>query len=233
MGYYGFDIYYLILVLPAVIFAMWAQSKVNTTFNKYSRVGARRGITGAMAAQAVLRANGVFGVGIEYVAGNLTDHYDPKTNTIRLSDSVFSSNSVAAIGVAAHEAGHAVQYAENYGPIRIRQAIIPVSQLGSTLSMPMILIGVILNSSTLLDLGIIFFGLAALFQLVTLPVEYNASRRAMFALEQGNMLDGEELKGAKQTLSAAALTYVASLAVALAQFLRLILIFGGRGRDND
>lgn len=233
MGYYGFDIYYLILVLPAVIFAMWAQSKVNTTFNKYSRVGARRGITGAMAAQAVLRANGVFGVGIEHVAGNLTDHYDPKTNTIRLSDSVFSSNSVAAIGVAAHEAGHAVQYAENYGPIRIRQAIIPVSQLGSTLSMPMILIGVILNSSTLLDLGIIFFGLAALFQLVTLPVEYNASRRAMFALEQGNMLDGEELKGAKQTLSAAALTYVASLAVALAQFLRLILIFGGRGRDND
>ncbi len=233
MGYYGFDIYYLILVLPAVIFAMWAQSKVNTTFNKYSRVGARRGITGAMAAQAVLRANGVFGVGIEHVAGNLTDHYDPKTNTIRLSDSVFSSNSVAAIGVAAHEAGHAVQYAENYGPIRIRQAIIPVSQLGSTLSMPMILIGVILNSSTLLDLGIIFFGLAALFQLITLPVEYNASRRAMFALEQGNMLDGEELKGAKQTLSAAALTYVASLAVALAQFLRLILIFGGRGRDND
>lgn len=233
MGYYGFDICYLILVLPAVIFAMWAQSKVNTTFNKYSRVGARRGITGAMAAQAVLRANGVFGVGIEHVAGNLTDHYDPKTNTIRLSDSVFSSNSVAAIGVAAHEAGHAVQYAENYGPIRIRQAIIPVSQLGSTLSMPMILIGVILNSSTLLDLGIIFFGLAALFQLVTLPVEYNASRRAMFALEQGNMLDGEELKGAKQTLSAAALTYVASLAVALAQFLRLILIFGGRGRDND
>lgn len=233
MGYYGFDIYYLILVLPAVIFAMWAQSKVNTTFNKYSRVGARRGITGAMAAQAVLRANGVFGVGIEHVAGNLTDHYDPKTNTIRLSDSVFSSNSVAAIGVAAHEAGHAVQYAENYGPIRTRQAIIPVSQLGSTLSMPMILIGVILNSSTLLDLGIIFFGLAALFQLVTLPVEYNASRRAMFALEQGNMLDGEELKGAKQTLSAAALTYVASLAVALAQFLRLILIFGGRGRDND
>lgn len=233
MGYYGFDIYYLILVLPAVIFAMWAQSKVNTTFNKYSRVGARRGITGAMAAQAVLRANGVFGVGIEHVAGNLTDHYDPKTNTIRLSDSVFSSNSVAAIGVAAHEAGHAVQYAENYGPIRIRQAIIPVSQLGSTLSMPMILIGVILNSSTLLDLGIIFFGLAALFQLVTLPVEYNASRRAMFALEQGNMLDGEELKGAKQTLSAAAITYVASLAVALAQFLRLILIFGGRGRDND
>ena len=174
MGYYGFDIYYLILVLPAVIFAMWAQSKVNSTFNKYSRIGARRGITGAMAAQAVLRANGVFGVGIEHVSGNLTDHYDPRTNTIRLSDSVFSSSSVAAIGVAAHEAGHAVQYAANYGPIRIRQAIIPISQIGSSLSMPMILIGVILNSSTLLDLGILFFGLAALFQLVTLPVEFNA-----------------------------------------------------------
>ncbi|MBQ7094299.1 MAG: zinc metallopeptidase [Clostridia bacterium] len=233
MGYYGFDIYYLILVLPAVIFAMWAQSKVNSTFNKYSRIGARRGITGAMAAQAVLRANGVFGVGIEHVSGNLTDHYDPRTNTIRLSDSVFSSSSVAAIGVAAHEAGHAVQYAANYGPIRIRQAIIPISQIGSSLSMPMILIGVILNSSTLLDLGILFFGLAALFQLVTLPVEFNASKRAVLALDQGNMLDDEELKGAKKTLTAAALTYVAALAVSLAQFLRLIIIFGGRGRDRD
>ena len=184
-----------------------------------------------MAAQAVLRANGVFGVGIEHVAGNLTDHYDPKTNTIRLSDSVFSSNSVAAIGVAAHEAGHAVQYAENYGPIRIRQAIIPVSQLGSTLSMPMILIGVILNSSTLLDLGIIFFGLAALFQLVTLPVEFDASVRAIKTLSASGILYGEEIDGAKKVLRAAALTYVAALVSSLAQILRLILIFGGRRRD--
>ena len=181
MGYYGIDIYYIILVLPAIVFAMWTQSRVNTTFAKYSKVGAMRGITGAMAAQAVLRANGVFGVGIEHVSGNLTDHYDPKANVIRLSDSVFSSTSVAAIGVAAHEAGHAVQYAANSGPIRIRQAIIPISQIGSSLSMPMILIGVILNSSMFLDLGILFFGLATLFQLVTLPVEFNASKRAMYA----------------------------------------------------
>ena len=233
MGYYGIDIYYIILVLPAIIFAMWAQSKVNTTFNKYSKVGAMRGITGAMAAQAVLRANGVFGVTIEHISGNLTDHYDPKANVIRLSDSVFNSTSVAAIGVAAHEAGHAVQYAANYGPIRIRQAIIPISQIGSGLSMPMILLGVILNSSMFLDLGILFFGLATLFQLVTLPVEFNASKRAMYALEQGNLLYDEELSGAKKTLTAAALTYVAALAVSIAQFIRLLLIFGGRGRDRD
>lgn len=233
MGYYyGIDIYYLILVLPAFIFAMWAQAKVNSTFNHYSKMAARRGMTGAMAAEMVLRANGVYGVGIERVHGNLTDHYDPRTNVIRLSDSVHSAASVAAIGVAAHEAGHAVQYAEGYGPIKIRQMIIPITQIGSALAMPMILIGLLLNSSSLMNIGILFFGFATLFQLVTLPVEFNASRRAMIALEQGNMLYDEEVTGARKTLTAAALTYVAALAVSLAQFIRLIAIFGG-GRDRD
>lgn len=232
MGYYyGIDIYYIILVLPAFIFAMWAQAKVNSTFNRYSKMAASRGMTGAMAAEMVLRANGVFGVGIEHIRGSLTDHYDPRTNVIRLSDTVHSATSVAAIGVAAHEAGHAVQYAEGYGLIKIRQMIIPVTQIGSSLSMPMILLGLLFNSSSLINIGILFFGLATLFQLVTLPVEFNASKRAMMALEQGNMLYDEELTGARKTLTAAALTYVAALAVSLAQLLRLVAIFGGRDRD--
>lgn len=232
MGYYyGIDIYYIILVLPAFIFAMWAQAKVNSTFNRYSKMAASRGMTGAMAAEMVLRANGVFGVGIEHIRGSLTDHYDPRTNVIRLSDTVHSATSVAAIGVAAHEAGHAVQYAEGYGLIKIRQMIIPVTQIGSSLSMPMILLGLLFNSNSLINIGILFFGLATLFQLVTLPVEFNASKRAMMALEQGNMLYDEELTGARKTLTAAALTYVAALAVSLAQLLRLVAIFGGRDRD--
>ena len=232
-----FDWTYVVLVLPCVIFAMWASSSVNPTFNKYSKQYSSRGITGAQAAERVLRANGVTGVRIERVAGNLTDHYDPKTNVIRLSDNVYASTSTAAIGVACHEAGHAVQYAQNYGPIKLRAAIIPVTNIGSKLAMPLILIGLLLSflgmvSFVFVYLGIACFGLSLVFQLVTLPVEYNASRRAMQTIESSEILTAEEQKGAKKTLSAAALTYVAATAVSLAQLLRLLLIFGGNRRRN-
>ena len=232
MGYYGIDMYYIVLVLPCVLFAFWAQSQVNGTFNRYSRVMSRRGLTGAQAAQAVLRANGVTGVSIEYVAGKLTDHFDPRTNTIRLSASVYQSTSVASIGVAAHEAGHAVQYAVGYSPIRLRNAIVPLTQVGATAAMPLILMGLVLNFGVLIKVGIIAFALSTVFQLVTLPVEINASRRALAAIGQTHMLDEDEYGMAKKTLTAAAMTYVAALAVSLAQLLRLLLIFGGRNRDD-
>lgn len=233
-----FDWTYLVLVLPCVIIAMWASSNVNSTFRKYSSQMSMRHITGAQAAQRVLSANGVSGVRIERVSGNLTDHYDPRSNVIRLSDDVYNSTSTAAIGVACHEAGHAVQYAQNYGPIKLRAAIVPITNIGSKLAMPLILIGLLLSflgsySYTLVYLGIACFGLSLVFQLVTLPVEFNASRRALQAIESGNILTDEELKGARKTLSAAALTYVAATAVALAQLLRLIILFGGRGRRRD
>ena len=227
------DYYYIILVLPAIIFAMIAQAKVNTTFNKYSRVRTRRGITGADAARAVLEANGVGGVRIERVSGNLTDHYDPRTNIIRLSDSVYDADTVAAVGVAAHEAGHAVQYAQQYVPIKLRAAIIPVTQIGSSLAMPMIFIGMFIDAFSLIKLGLIFFFMSVLFQLLTLPVEINASNRAIDAIAATQILGEDELPGAQKTLTAAALTYVAALMVALAQFLRLFLIFGGGRRDRD
>ena len=234
---YGFDWTYLVIVLPCIILSMWASSTVNSTFKKYANVLSYRHITGAEAAQRVLSANGVRGVRIERVSGNLTDHYDPRTNVIRLSDSVHGSTSVAAIGVACHEAGHAVQYAENYGPIKLRAAIIPITNIGSKLAMPLILLGIILSflgnfSYAIVDLGIACFGLSLLFQLVTLPVEFNASRRAMQAIESGNLLTDEEQRGAKKTLKAAAMTYVAATAVALAQLVRLLLLFGGRRRRD-
>lgn len=236
--YYGFDWTYLVLVLPCIILSLWASSSVNSTFKKYSKVMSIRHITGADAAQRVLSANGVTGVRIERVSGNLTDHYDPRTNVIRLSDSVYSSTSVAAIGVACHEAGHAVQYARNYGPIKLRAAIIPLTNIGSKLAMPLILIGILLGflgnfSYFLVDLGIAAFGLSLVFQLVTLPVEFNASRRAIATIENTGILTNEEQQGAKKTLKAAAMTYVAATAVALAQLLRLIVLFGGRGRRRD
>ena len=234
---YGFDWTYLVLVLPCIILSMWASSSVNSTFKRYSGVLSSRRITGADAAQRVLYANGVRGVQIQRVAGNLTDHYDPRTNVIRLSDSVYNSTSVAAIGVACHEAGHAVQYARNYGPIKLRAAIIPITNIGSKLAMPLILLGIVLSflgnfSYTLVYLGIAAFGLSLVFQLVTLPVEFNASRRAIQAIEAGNILTDEEMRGARKTLKAAAMTYVAATAVALAQLLRLIVLFGGRRRDD-
>ena len=234
---YGLDMTYLILVLPCILFSLWASSNVNSTFQKYSRQFSSRGITGAEAAQRVLSANGVRGVRIERVSGNLTDHYDPKTNVIRLSDSVYSATSTAAIGVACHEAGHAVQYAENYGPIKLRAAIIPITNFGSRMAMPLILLGLVCTflgdlSTMLVYLGIAAFGLSLVFQLITLPVEFNASRRAMAAIEQSNILTPQEQKGARKTLSAAAMTYVAATAVALAQLLRLIALFGGRRRRD-
>ena len=236
--YYGFDWTYLVLVLPCMILSLWASSRVNSTFKKYSRQYSVRRITGAQAAQRVLSANGVGGVRIEQVSGNLTDHYDPKTNVIRLSDGVYDSTSVAAIGVACYEAGHAVQYARDYAPIRLQAAIIPVTNFGSKLAMPLILVGILLSalgsfSYALVYVGIACFGLSLIFQLVTLPVEFNASSRAMQAIEAGGLLTEEEQRGAKKTLSAAAMTYVAATAVALAQLLRLIILFGGRGRRRN
>lgn len=234
--FYGFDTTYLILVLPCVILSLWASSNVKNTFNRYSKQLSARRITGAMAAERVLRANGVSNVRIEKVAGNLTDHYDPKANVIRLSEGVYNSTSTAAIGVACHEAGHAVQYAEHYAPIKLRAAIIPVTNIGSRLAMPLILLGVLLTfmenfSYLFIYLGIACFGLSLVFQLVTLPVEFNASRRAMNAIADGELLTSEEQRGARKTLTAAALTYVAATALALAQVLRLISIFSRR-RNN-
>ena len=237
-GYgYGLDLSYLVLVLPCIIFSLWASASVKSTFNRYSKVYSSRRLTGAQAAQRVLLANGVAGVRIEPVRGNLTDHFDPSTNVIRLSDNVYNSTSVAAIGVACHEAGHAVQYAKAYAPIKLRAAIIPLTNFGSKLAMPLILLGILLSSmstlgNTFVYLGIAAFGLSLVFQLITLPVEFNASRRALLAIENGELLTSEERRGAKKTLTAAAMTYVAATAVALAQLLRLILIFGGRRRDD-
>ena len=235
---YGFDWTYLVLVLPCLLLSMWASASVNSTFRRYSKVESRRRITGAQAAQRVLASNGVTGVRIERVSGNLTDHYDPRTNVIRLSDSVYGSASVAAIGVACHEAGHAVQYAHNYAPIRLRAAIIPITNVGSRLAMPLILAGIVLSflgnfSYTLVYLGIAAFALSLVFQLVTLPVEFNASRRALETIENTELLTEEEQRGARKTLKAAAMTYVAATAVALAQLVRLLVLFGGRGRRRN
>lgn len=232
-----FDYTYLVLVMPAVLLAMWASSRVNSTFRRYQSQLSRRRVTGAAAARAVLDANGLFHVRIERVSGNLTDHYDPRTNVIRLSDSVYSSTSTASIGVAAHEAGHAIQYAVHYAPIKLRAAIIPITNIGSQLAMPLVLIGLLFagRSAAFLNiayLGIACFGLSTLFQLVTLPTEFNASRRALAAIESGNLLDPDEMTGARKTLSAAAMTYVAALAVSLAQLLRLLILVGGRRRND-
>lgn len=226
-----YDPYYWMLLVPAMLIALVAQVRVSSTFKRYSRVASGRGLTGAQAAEAVLRFHGVYGVGIERVSGHLSDHYDPRTNVIRLSDSVYGANSVAAIGVAAHEAGHAVQYAQGYGPIRVRAAIIPLSNIGSQLSIIFIIIGLFLYSQTLFGIGVLLFSVAVAGQLVTLPVEFNASRRAIATLEDGGFLDGRELKGARKVLSAAAMTYVAALLVSVAQLARFLLAFGGRRRD--
>ena len=235
--YYGFDMTYVIFVLPFVILSLWASANVNSTFRKYSQQLSMRRITGAQAAQRVLSANGVSGVKVERISGNLTDHYDPRTNVIRLSDDVYDSTSTAAIGVACHEAGHAVQYASDYAPIKLRAAIIPITNIGSKLAIPLILLGILFSafadmSYTLVYIGIACFGLSLFFQLVTLPVEFNASRRAMEAIESAGILTNEEQKGARKTLTAAAMTYVAAAAVALMQLLRLIMLFGGRSRDD-
>ena len=231
-----FDYTYVIYVLPAVILAMIASMKVNSTFRRYRAQLSRRGLTGAGAARAVLDANGLRNVRIEHVSGNLTDHYDPRTNVIRLSDSVYSSTSTAAIGVAAHEAGHAVQYAVRYAPIKLRTAIVPVTQIGSRLAIPLVLLGLLFSLFSpelvvISYIGIGCFALSTVFQLVTLPTEFNASRRAMAAIRAQNLLDEDELAGARKTLTAAAMTYVAALAVSLGQLLRLLSIVSRRDRD--
>lgn len=230
-----FDYLYLILVMPAVIFSLWASARVNSSFKKYSAVKTTRGMTGRDAAIAVLRQNGVTNVQVAMISGNLTDNFDPRTNTINLSESVYNSTSVAAVGVAGHEAGHAVQHAEGYAPIKFRNAIIPVTNIGSKLAIPLFILGIILSSYsqemiTIAYIGIACFGLSTLFQLATLPAEINASRRAIAAVDN-SILTPEETKGAKKVLTAAALTYVAALAVSLASLLRLIIIANGRRRD--
>lgn len=231
-GYYGIDFTYIVLVLPVVVFAFVMQVRVNSVFKKHSSQRILSNLTGAQVAERVLRSCGVTGVKVERISGNLSDHFDPKANVIRLSDSVYDSVSVAAAGVAAHECGHAVQYAKGYGPIKLRNRIIPVCQIGSSLSMPLILIGFLFSSQSLVNVGIVFFALAAFFQLVTLPVEFNASRRAVHALEETGTLSESETSSAKKVLNAAAMTYVAALAVSVAQLFRLILLFGG-GRRRD
>ncbi|MCD7859250.1 MAG: zinc metallopeptidase [Firmicutes bacterium] len=232
---YYFDWTYVILVMPFVLLSIAASLNVNRTFEKYSRQHSMRRITGAEAAQRVLSANGVGNVRIERISGQLNDHYDPRENVIRLSDAVYGSTSTAAIGVACHEAGHAVQYAQSYAPMQLRAAIIPVTNIGSRLAMPLILLGLVLSyfanfSYLLVYLGIACFGLSLIFQLVTLPVEFNASRRAMQAIVGAGILTQEEQVGARKTLTAAAMTYVAATAVALMQLLRLLILFTGGGR---
>lgn len=228
---------YIVLVLPAVLFAMWASYLVNSTFKKYQTQYSSRRITGEEAARYVLDSNGLQHIRIEHIEGELTDHFDPKSGVIRLSNGVYNNTSTAAIGVACHEAGHAIQHAVNYTPIKIRSAIVPITNIGSKLAGPLILIGLILGAFTpfftvFAYIGVACFGLCTIFQLVTLPTEFNASRRALRCIENQGLLVGDELKGARKVLTAAAMTYVAALAVSLMQLLRLILIVGGRRRDD-
>ena len=241
-GYYGgygdflANNIYCILLIPVLLLSLWAQAQVSGNFKRYSGVANRRHLTGAQAAGAVLRAHGVYDVAIRPCSGNLTDHYDPRNNSISLSENVYNSASIAAVGVAAHEAGHAVQYAENYGPVRLRTAIIPATQIGSKFSFVLLLVGMILYSQSLFLIGILLFSLTTLFQLITLPVEFNASHRALQTLENEQLLYDDELSGARKVLKAAALTYVAALLMSTLQLLRYVLIFLGRSnrgrRDN-
>lgn len=230
--YYGIDLSYIVLVLPAILLGFWAQMRVKSTYARYSQVRASRGITADQAARLILDMNGLRDVPIQRIAGSLTDHYDPRDRVVRLSESVYGSPSIAAIGVAAHEVGHAVQHATGYTPMKLRSAIVSVTNIGSTLSMPLILIGLLLNSSRLAMAGVALFGLVAVFQLVTLPVEFNASRRALVTLESRDILSGEEMQGARSVLTAAALTYVAALVQSLAQLLRLLILVGGNRRRD-
>lgn len=218
--------YYLtgFIMIPVLLFAIACQMKVKTSFNKYSRVKSSRGMTGADAAYQLLRINGINDVRIKKIQGSLTDHYNPKTKEICLSESVFNSTSIAAIGIACHEAGHACQHAEGYFPLKIRNAVIPATRIGSWLGVPLALIGVMLYSDTLIYIGLVLYAAVALFQFITLPVEFNASRRALNTIEANGFLDANEYQGAKSVLTAAALTYVAALVSALATLLRLFLV---------
>ena len=232
--YYGIDPTYILVLIGAVI-CMIASARVKSTYNKYSKYRSASGMTGAEAAQRILNTAGIYDVTIQHVSGNLTDHYNPSNKTLNLSDSVYGSTSVAAVGVAAHECGHAIQHQKNYVPLTLRATIVPVANLGSTLAWPLILIGLLFSRNTgalFIDLGIICFSFAVIFQLVTLPVEFNASARAVRILEETGMLDREELKGTRKVLSAAAMTYVAAAAASILSMLRLILLFGGNRRRD-
>ena len=226
-GFFYFD-WTILLIIPGFIISLWAQIKVSTTFNKYSKIKTARGLSGAAAARKILDANGLNHVKIEQVRGNLTDHYDPRANVIRLSESVYHATSPSAIGVAAHEAGHAIQYAKNYAPINVRMRIIPVTKIGSMLSMPLFFIGLIFANPALTIIGIILYSLVVIFQLATLPVEFNASARAMSALSSTGILKDEELKASRKVLTAAAMTYVAALLTSLLTLLRLLILSGRR-----
>ena len=230
MPYFYFDYYYLILVVPVLIASMIIQAKLKSTYSRFSAIGNMRGVTGAQAAHIVLNYYGVTGVQIVPGSGTLTDHYDPRRNVIVLSEGVYNGSSIAAVGVACHEAGHAAQHAEGYLPIKIRNTILPVCNIGSTLSMPLLLVGLFIGYTPLVWIGIGLFGFTALFQFATLPVEFNASNRAINVIEANGILSYEEATGAKKVLKAAALTYVAALAVSVANLLRLIFRFGGRRR---
>lgn len=239
-GMYGYGYGYrldptIFLVLIGVLLSLWAQNRVNSTFARYSRVRSFSGMTGAEVARRLLNAQGIYDVTVQPVSGKLTDHYDPRTKVVKLSESVYNATSVAAIGVAAHECGHAMQHNEGYGPLRFRSALVPVANFGSQLSWPMILLGILFGGlgSPLVQVGILMFSLAVLFQLVTLPVEFNASSRAVRLLDSQGILSGEEVDGTRKVLKAAALTYVAAAAGSVLQLLRLVILFGGRDRDND
>ena len=221
MYYGGYDYSYLLLLIPVLIFSLWAQTSVSSTFNKFNKITNKRRMTGFDAARMILDRNGLYHVRIEHIQGNLTDHYDPKADVIRLSDAVYNTASIAAVGVAAHEAGHAVQYATNYGPIRLRASIVSLTQFSSRWAIYILMFGILLSFGFLAKIGFWLYAVVAFFQLVTLPVEFNASRRALTALEDGGALDREELSGARKVLSAAAMTYVAALLSALVQLLRL------------
>lgn len=228
---YGLDPTYL-LVIIGIVLCMLASAKVQGTFKKYSRIRAVSGMTGAEVAERILRINGIMDVQIEHVAGNLTDHYDPGRKVLRLSDGVYNSNSISAIGVAAHECGHALQHHYGYAPLHLRSIMVPIVNIGSKLAFPVIILGIILSSfEVLVPIGILLFGLTVLFSLITLPVEFNASRRAVAILGEQGILYDDELKGAKKVLSAAAMTYVASAVSAILQLLRLWLLYGGKKRD--
>lgn len=234
MGYYYWDSTYILVVIGAVI-CMIASARVKGTFNKYSQLRSMSGMNGAQVAQRVLQAAGIYDVQVRHVSGSLTDHYDPRTKTVNLSDPVYNATSVAALGVAAHECGHAIQHAKSYAPLSIRSALVPIANFGSMLAWPVILIGLLFNtrsSGLIIDIGILLFSAAVLFQLVTLPVEFDASRRALVMLRTQGILADDELKYTRRVLKSAALTYVASAAAAILQLLRIILITNGRRRDD-
>ena len=220
-----------VLILIGIVVSLMASAKLNSTYQRYSAVRSVCGLTGAEAAKRLLNTQGIYDVTIRRVAGNLTDHYDPRTKTVNLSDAVYGSTSLAAIGVAAHECGHAMQDAGDYAPLRMRAALVPVANIGAQLSWPLIIIGILLGGSPLISIGIILFSLAVLFQIVTLPVEYNASHRAVTLLDSTGILAGQEVGQTRKVLNAAALTYVAAAAASILQLLRLVLLFGNRRND--